>query len=80
MGNVNELIKALKCSIEVPKKGHSCEGCKYRGLEEVTKDIPIPTDVVINGKQYWEYCDTEKMAEESIEILESLVSKEDDGK
>lgn len=79
MSNVNELIKALKCSLGLLKEWE-CEGCKYKKLVEIAKDIPSPPDVVIDGKQYWEYCDIEKMAEESIEILESLVSKEDDGK
>lgn len=72
MERIEELIKALRCSCEVPSKKHSCDGCRYRGLEEIKDNIPVKTDIVIDGVEYWEYCDTEKIALECAEVLESV--------
>lgn len=71
------LIRALRCSASVPDKNHSCEGCPYRGLDEVTEEAEklfgenIDEHLVkIKEKKYWEYCNTEKMALDAAEMLE----------
>lgn len=72
---MDELIKALRCSCKVPNKDLDCTGCKYRCLEEVDDKIPVPADTEIYGVKYWEYCDTERMALDAADMLESLKSK-----
>lgn len=80
MNDISVLIKALRCSTTVPAKGHSCEGCKYRGLNEYDPAIPVLYDVEIDGVSYWGYCDTEKMAIDAADILEEVLIYEDDRK
>lgn len=74
-----ELLKALKCSISTPPC--SCEGCKYRVLEEVGEDFPAPHDFEENGKKYWGSCNIDTMVADAIDKIESLkwhlVSEED---
>lgn len=69
---MNELVKALRCSCEPMTKDKSCVGCKYRGLDEIDENFPTHPDVVIDGVGYWEYCDTERMALDSADLIEQL--------
>ncbi len=64
------LIKALKCSLE--EHGHNCTGCHYRRLEECNDVYRIPLCVEIDGVKYWEDCNTNQMARDSIELLEKM--------
>lgn len=72
---INELVMALKCSCSVRKEGDSCVDCPYRGLEEIDKTIPHLADVVIDGIECWEYCDTEAMALDAAEVLEKFMGE-----
>ena len=63
-----ELVKALRCSASA--KRQSCKGCPYRLLEEVTDGLEVAIGVQINGKAYWESCDTEKMVMDAANMLE----------
>ena len=72
--NENELlINALRCTvISYDKKIMKCEGCKYRLLEEIDENIPVPFDVEIEGKRYLESCDYDRIVLEAAEKLEKL--------
>lgn len=64
-----KLVTALKCSLAVGIE-HDCEHCEYVLREEVQADIPCPPDREIDGKLYWESCNTDRMAEECVKLLE----------
>lgn len=68
---IEEIIKALRC--EVPKKGQ-CEGCKYRILEPIDSNFPCPTDVIIDGIEYWESCDVDRICKDAADELNKLVN------
>ena len=69
----NTLIKALRCSaMSYADKKESCLECPYRLLEEVKEDFPIPRDVEIDGKKYWEACDVDRIVLDAANMLEKL--------
>lgn len=70
--NIDELIKALRCSARVKTNEDKCEECPYRTLEEVSDKIPCPSDVEIDGIKYWEGCDCDTIATDSADMLEKL--------
>lgn len=70
---IDDLIKALRCSATpIAQKTNKCEECKFRYLEPKTDDIPMPADVVIDGVEYWQSCDVDRIALESADMLENL--------
>lgn len=71
-----ELIKALRCSAQPYVKDIDCTNCKYRLLEPAG-DLPVPCDLVIDGVEYYESCDVDRMANDAADELEKLL---DDGK
>ena len=55
MENFDTLIKALRCSsLPYSNKTMDCTDCPYRLLEEVDEKLPIPYDIEIDGKRYYE--------------------------
>ncbi len=71
MKTINEIIKALRCT-GTPRPKYDCENCPYRELNEVSDDIPIKEDVIIDGKKYWEGCDCEKIVIDAANLLEKI--------
>lgn len=68
--NARELIQALRCASDTSGNPHECKGCKYRVLEEIRPEIPIPADVELDGKMYWEGCDCDKIAQDAADWIE----------
>lgn len=71
MKTINEIIKALRCT-GTPRPKYDCDNCPYRELNEVSDDIPIKEDVIIDGKKYWEGCDVEKIVIDAADLLEKI--------
>ncbi len=71
MKTINEIIKALRCT-GTPRPKYDCNNCPYRELNEVSDDIPIKEDVIIDGKKYWEGCDCEKIVIDAANLLEKI--------
>ena len=67
-----ELVKALRCSASV--KPDKCDGCPYRLLEEYDVEFPVPYDVEIEGKKYYESCDVDRIAMDAADMLEELTN------
>lgn len=72
MTDINTLVKALRCSASPYTGKEKCAECQYRLLEEVKDDLPIPYDVEIDEKHYWQSCDCDKIAIDAAEMLEKL--------
>lgn len=74
MTDKNTLIKALRCSVKpYSDKEMQCAECPYRVLEKVNEELPIPYDVEIDGKQYYEGCDYDRMVLDAADILEGMI-------
>ena len=71
MKTINEIIKALRCT-GTPRPKYDCNNCPYRELNEVSDDIPIKEDVIIDGEKYWEGCDCEKIVIDAANLLEKI--------
>lgn len=74
--NRADVVRALRCIATVPNENQSCEGCKYRILEPVDKRFKIQTDVIIDGKEFWESCDCEAVANDAADLIEKLAEEE----
>lgn len=72
---IKTLIKALRCSATPREKGATCDGCPYRYLEK-KGDFPAPADLVIDGIEYYEQCDVEKIAFDSADELEKILNND----
>lgn len=67
---VEEIIKALRCSASVLKKGHSCEGCPYKFEEAVGGRYRSLADFERDGVLYCIGCDCDKIALDAADMLE----------
>ena len=78
MSDIDTLIKALRCSsMPYSDKTMDCADCPYRLLSEVDEKLPIPYDVEIDGKQYYESCDCDRMVVDAADMLEQLKAGDD---
>ena len=68
----DELLTALRCSITVKKRDTDCSKCKYRVLSPISDEYPVPVDVTIDGIDYWEGCDCDRMVKDAADELERL--------
>ena len=74
---IDTLIKSLRCSALTYNESEcECSECPYRLLEEVNEGIPVPYDIEINGKKYWESCDCDKIAIDAADMLERMKERE----
>lgn len=71
MTEAKQLVKCLRC-ISTPG-GDMCESCCYLAREEVDFLIPIPPDVIIDGKPYWETIDDERIMQDAAQMIETLL-------
>lgn len=65
-----EIARALRC-ISTVNPEHNCEECPYRVLEE-TDDV-LGHNVVIDGKEYWQTCDFDRIGIEAAEFIEEMI-------
>ena len=72
--NKTELVKALRCSATAGHK--DCTNCRYRYLEEVDNSISVKSDVIIYGKEYWESCDCDRIANDAADFIEKYVEQD----
>lgn len=72
---IKTLIKALRCSALPKENGATCDGCPYRYLEK-KGDFPAPADVTINGVEYYEECNFEKISLDSADELEKILNND----
>lgn len=72
MNRAEEIVKALRCSASVPRAERSCEGCKYRVLDEYDGKFPCPPDIEIDGKKYYEGCDCDQIVMDAADMIEEL--------
>ena len=70
MTEYEEIVKALRCSAS--PKHSDCSNCKYRYLEEVSDKIPCSPDCEIDGVQYWESCDCDRMVLDAADVIDRL--------
>ena len=76
MENAKEIIRALRCISDTEyRKKKECEECPYRVLEEVKPSNNVPYDAWIDGKQYWESCDYDRISTEAADVLEAFVKQ-----
>lgn len=71
--NAKELTQALRCTSGTSGKPHECKDCKYRVLEEISPEIPIPADVEFDGKMYWESCDCDRISQDAADWIEEAL-------
>lgn len=76
MSDYKTVAECLRCS-SAPVKGKCRKDCPFRLLEEVNPDLPIPADIVIDGKAFWESCDVDKIALDAADAIEQLVRERD---
>lgn len=73
IADIKYLADCQECmSIPGNERVKECKDCKYRFMEEVSKEIPAPADVVIDGVEYWCGCDCDKVELESAKVLHKL--------
>lgn len=63
------IVEALRCS-SLPSKGICDLDCPWCAKGEVDPDFPLKADVVIDGVEYWIFCNCEKMALDAADELE----------
>lgn len=74
---LKQIIDALRCSADCTHN-HSmdCNTCKYKFLEEVKSNIPVPANHVENGVEYWLSCDCDRIALDAADAIEQLMKGE----
>lgn len=76
MNSLEKLVKALRCSSSTgADRAKDCKNCPYRWLEPIHSEIPIPSDVCIDGIEYWETCDCDQMAKDAANVIEKYMGK-----
>lgn len=67
-----DLCRALRCSASVKTADIDCTKCKYRLLEPLDDTDLFNAEVIIDGVEYWESCDCDKIALDAANMIERL--------
>jgi len=70
-----EIVRAMRCTTSMDASEFECENCKYRTLDKVNDEFPVPADTEIDGVKYWESCDSDRILLDAACMIEELSKK-----
>lgn len=66
--NIEEVVRALRCSSTAGGQNFPCKDCRYLIKE------PIPQEIIkwAKGEEYWATCDCDRIALDAADLLEKF--------